>query len=637
MSPRAHTLTRSGAAAARAPGAPVRGGAARGRAKWYAGWAAVASALCACILAAPRGSADAGMHGLTVLIGGLAALVAAATCLVRVSVGNDRRPLLIGLGFLVVGVVAAVEGLARWMRLDLAVEIGPWQGVQAAAVAARALLGLLCVGAAVAGRALGGVANPRREAVVLPAIVAGATFCAALVPWLAPGAAATLPGDACAGSMALFIAGAALYAREYVRSGRGFFWWIATSCALNAAADAAMLRITGSSDYWHNLAHLLATAGYLAPSLSVSTDLAGMVLALHRKKRQLVHSKRKLQHLSDATRRFNVDLERAVATRTTELRHANERLQGEVVERRRAEDVMARTAEALEKANRALKENQARMIHTEKMASIGQIAAGVAHEINNPIGFVMSNLSTLRTYSTALTKLLAEYNACAEALRAGPAGADPRIAESLERIDALKEEGDIGYVLEDLEPLLSESHEGAVRVKEIVQNLKSFARPDETSAREVDLNECVESTLKLVWNELKYKCRLQKKLAPLPRLRCYPGQLNQVLMNLLVNAAQSIAEKGEVTVETAVEGEEIVVRVRDTGCGIAPELQARVFEPFFTTKGVGTGLGLSISLGIVEKHHGKIELESRPGQGTEFTVRLPLTGVPDEANVNLVR
>jgi signal transduction histidine kinase len=154
---------------------------------------------------------------------------------------------------------------------------------------------------------------------------------------------------------------------------------------------------------------------------------------------------------------------------------------------------------------------------------------------------------------------------------------------------------------------------------------------DESQAKEADINEGIEATLKIVWNELKYKCAVNKSLKPLPRIRCYLGQLNQVFMNLLVNAAQAIPEKGEINIETETINGHIVIRISDTGSGIPPEIIPKLFDPFFTTKpaGKGTGLGLAISSGIIQKHNGTIDVESTIGKGTTFTIRLPLHGVPD--------
>jgi PAS domain S-box-containing protein len=292
----------------------------------------------------------------------------------------------------------------------------------------------------------------------------------------------------------------------------------------------------------------------------------------------------------------------------------------DITERRRAEEALRESTHHLEQAHQRLQENQAQLVQSEKMAALGLLAAGVAHEINNPVGFVMSNIGTLGDYVGVYKRLLEAYEALAEA----STEADRKAA--LERIAAIRREEDLSYVQKDVDALLRESQDGANRVKEIIQALRSFARADEGEPVEVDLNAGIEATIKVVWNELKYKCRLTRRLGPVPRVTGYPGQLNQVFLNLILNAAQAIAEQGEITVETAAADGHAVVRVSDNGVGIPPENLSKLFTPFFTTKpvGKGTGLGLSISYNIVRKHRGTIDVRSEVGRGTTFTVRLPL-------------
>lgn len=282
--------------------------------------------------------------------------------------------------------------------------------------------------------------------------------------------------------------------------------------------------------------------------------------------------------------------------------------------------------EELKKAYEDLSRIQGQVLQSEKMASIGQLAAGVAHEINNPVGFVMSNISTLREYITSLIQLLNEYEALREQLVKNQ---QESIRETACNIEESRKKLDIDYILKDISQLISESLDGTKRIKEIVQSLKSFARTDEGQIKEYDINEGIEATLKIVWNELKYKCEVVKDLAPLPPIRCYPGQLNQVFMNMLVNAAQAIEEKGTITISSKHEKSFIVVRISDTGKGISQENLSRVFDPFFTTKetGKGTGLGLSISYGIIQRHKGVIDVESEEGKGTVFSVKIPDTGL----------
>jgi two-component system NtrC family sensor kinase len=268
-----------------------------------------------------------------------------------------------------------------------------------------------------------------------------------------------------------------------------------------------------------------------------------------------------------------------------------------------------------------LKATHMQLLQQEKMASIGQLAAGVAHEINNPMGFISSNLGALGKYAARLSEFIAAQ---------GAAAADADREASGVRIGDLRRKLKIDYVLEDIPKLIAESRDGAERVRVIVQNLKSFSRIDEAKVEATDLNACIESTITIVWNELKYKAALVREFGELPPVTCHAQQLNQVFMNLLVNAAHAIEKQGTITVRTRAEGGSACVSITDTGCGIPEEIRSRIFEPFFTTKdvGKGTGLGLSISYDIVKRHGGSLEVDSEVGRGTTFTVRLPIEGQP---------
>lgn len=256
------------------------------------------------------------------------------------------------------------------------------------------------------------------------------------------------------------------------------------------------------------------------------------------------------------------------------------------------------------------------LLQSEKLASIGQLAAGVAHEINNPIGFVNSNVGTLDGYVADLMRLVQAYEAAEGQLP----------AQAAERIAMVKREIDLEYLRDDVGQLLRESRDGLQRVKRIVQDLKDFSRMGETDLQWADLHSCLDSTLNVVANEIKYRAEVVKDYGALPEVECVPSQLNQVFMNLLVNAAQAIAEFGRITVRTGAEGDHVCVSVADTGSGIPSEHLSRIFDPFFTTKpvGKGTGLGLSVSYNIVRRHGGRIEVDSAPGRGTTFCVWLPI-------------
>jgi signal transduction histidine kinase len=295
----------------------------------------------------------------------------------------------------------------------------------------------------------------------------------------------------------------------------------------------------------------------------------------------------------------------------------SESVSGVVAELREENDEITRKNLRLNETLAALKGAQAKVLHQEKMASIGLLAAGVAHEISNPIGFIHSNLSTLGKYLSRIVRFLAVQSGCIAA------GAPP------EQVGFVRQEQaglKIDYIVKDLEDLVRESLEGAERVQSIVADLKSFSRVDESDYRPADLNESLRSTINIAWNEIRHKATLQKELGEIPRTRCYPQQMSQVFMNLLVNAAHAIEGRGVITVRSWKEGGYVCVSVADTGRGIPEENLNRIFEPFFTTKeaGRGTGLGLSIACDIVKKHNGEIAVRSEAGKGTVFTVRIPV-------------
>jgi PAS domain S-box-containing protein len=269
---------------------------------------------------------------------------------------------------------------------------------------------------------------------------------------------------------------------------------------------------------------------------------------------------------------------------------------------------------------------RAQLLQNDRMAGVGQLAAGVAHEINNPIGFVKGNLNTLQEYIGDLLSLLKSYERLEAATRATLEGQSAQPEVVLVEIANIKQKIRYDALAADLEPLLTESTEGIERVREIIKNLKEFSRVDEGTHKHADINHCVKSTLHMVWNELKYKAEIIEDYGDIPEIFCSPGELNQVFMNLLVNAGQAIADKGCIGIRTFVKDKTIFVEISDTGCGILPQNLARIFEPFYTTKdvGKGTGLGLSISYGIVQKHKGRLEVESTVDQGTTFRVCLPI-------------
>jgi PAS domain S-box-containing protein len=269
---------------------------------------------------------------------------------------------------------------------------------------------------------------------------------------------------------------------------------------------------------------------------------------------------------------------------------------------------------------------EAQLYQSEKMASIGQLAAGVAHEINNPVGFVNSNLHTLYEYQKDAKEIIIRCRKVLADIKTHLADAvqDPIVCQ-ISAIENFQADVDIDYILEDGPQLVAESQEGMERIRKIVLDLKNFAHPGSQKRQMININESIESTLNIVWNELKYNASVVKDFDELPEIRGYPQQLNQVFMNLLVNAGQAMEQKGEIKIQTRALNEHVEIKFTDTGCGIPQENLNRIFDPFFTTKpvGKGTGLGLNVSYNIIAKHNGTILVESAQGKGTTFTIQLP--------------
>jgi two-component system NtrC family sensor kinase len=263
---------------------------------------------------------------------------------------------------------------------------------------------------------------------------------------------------------------------------------------------------------------------------------------------------------------------------------------------------------------------QKKLLQTAKLASIGELAAGVAHEINNPLGFVTSNCNTLSEYFDSSMKY---WSTLEQLSKESPASLP-------EKVTTLREQFEIDFIEEDGKSLLKETLEGLERVSNIVVDLKSFARVDKQESEKAGINKLIEDALNLVRNETKYKLQIATDLPELPDIDCYPSQLVQVFTNLFINASHATDEKGTLNISTANRGNHIIIKVADTGKGIPESILPRIFDPFFTTKepGKGTGMGLSISYGIIEKHGGSITAESKVGQGTTFTIKLPVGNSP---------
>ncbi|WP_321801927.1 histidine kinase [Burkholderia sp. BCC1988] len=378
--------------------------------------------------------------------------------------------------------------------------------------------------------------------------------------------------------------------------------------AAHFAPDARCGAANGIDGPWLATTIALFTTATLIVTLLVcrfdarTTFLRGMTDTLERLVRL------RTAELETALRRYEQT--------TAMLQRTRENMASEIDERRAAQSRLEQEKDEQRRLLRALEETHVQLLQSEKLASIGQLAAGVAHEINNPIGFISANLNTLRTWVRSLLDVIAAHEAVLPQLE--PAARDA--------LTALRGAADLDYVRDEIVTLIDESIDGAVRVRRIVQDLRDFSRPGSGEWSVADIHAGLESTLNVVHNELKYKADIVREYGDLPLVECLPSQLNQVFMNLLVNAAHAMPTRGVITIRTSSDGEQVSIAISDTGTGMTPDIVRRIFDPFFTTKpvGQGTGLGLSVSHGIVERHRGTIDVTSEPGRGTTFRVRLPI-------------
>lgn len=318
-------------------------------------------------------------------------------------------------------------------------------------------------------------------------------------------------------------------------------------------------------------------------------------------------------------------IERTLELMSAELTERNTQLRTELSERHVVEEALLKERADQQALIQRLEDAQNQLLQADKMASIGQLAAGVAHEINNPIGFVGSNIGTLRKYVESLLDLIGAYESHEADLT----------DTARQHMLALRTKLDLPFLREDLVALLAESNDGISRVKQIVQDLKDFSHVDEAQWQWSNLHRGLDSTLNIVQNEIKYVAEVVKAYGEMPDIECMPSQINQVFMNLLVNAAHAMqARHGKITIRTGMESpQRVFVEIADEGQGIPEDNLKRIFDPFFTTKpiGKGTGLGLSLSYGIINKHNGQISVSSQVGIGTTFRLVLPVGQSADPA------
>ncbi len=326
--------------------------------------------------------------------------------------------------------------------------------------------------------------------------------------------------------------------------------------------------------------------------------------------------------VADSFNRMIDSLQRTESARERyrrQLEELNRTLERRVKQRTR--QLSQKNAE-LERAYEELQQAQVALLQSEKMASLGQMAAGVAHEINNPMAFIQGNLRSLGEYFQVYEQLFSLYEEVLEK-SSQPLAATQK--QTMAEVAQIKMAEDVDFIRADSREIIQDSLHGARRVTDIVRGLKTFSRVDQSAVERVDINQCLSETLKIADSQIKYRCCVHTDFSELPKVCCNPGKINQVFLNLLVNAAQAIDERGDIYIQTRNRSDSVEISIRDTGCGIAKEHVGKLFDPFFTTKpvGEGTGLGLSISHGIIEEHNGEIQVDSRLGQGTTFTVVLP--------------
>jgi len=317
--------------------------------------------------------------------------------------------------------------------------------------------------------------------------------------------------------------------------------------------------------------------------------------------------------------RITRGIQEALVKSNRQLDELNKTLDQKVKERT---NHLARTLNELQKTHEDLQNIQSQLLQSEKFSAIGQLAAGIAHEINNPIGFINSNLQTLEKYITCYTPLLGLLNKLEKTLKEKNQEKAYKLISAWEKS---RKEINFDFIEGDIGNLIKESRDGAENMRKIVSDLCAFASPDNGIDEAIDIEALLESMLNISWNEIKYKAQIRKDYNKVPLVHCNPQKIGQVFVNLLTNAAHAISGKGFISIKTYTKDECVCVDIADTGCGIAAEHITQIFDPFFSTKpvGQGVGLGLSISYDIVRRHGGKIIFTSKVGEGTTFTVMLP--------------
>jgi signal transduction histidine kinase len=349
--------------------------------------------------------------------------------------------------------------------------------------------------------------------------------------------------------------------------------------------------------------------------------ILGLIFFIYRSYRIKQNANRELELMNAEISKQKQEIE----NKNEELQKKHEEILTQSEELHQANEEILSTNEALQNQKRELqftlenlKLTQDQLVQSEKLASVGQLTAGIAHELNNPVNFISGNVKPLRRDLEDIFKLLNMYEAIIQ---------EQKLGKTFEGVEALKESLDYSYLKKEIENLLNGIGEGAHRSSEIVKGLRSFSRLDDEKFIKADMHDGIDSTLILLHNKTKNKIKIHKDYGDLPEIECLPSKLNQVFMNILTNSIQAIENKGDIYIETISSGIGVKICIRDTGVGMTADVKKKIFEPFYTTKevGSGTGLGLSISYGIIEQHGGNIDVISQPGKGTEFIISLPIT------------
>lgn len=382
---------------------------------------------------------------------------------------------------------------------------------------------------------------------------------------------------------------------------------------------AAFLSIAGAG----MLVWLTLQRFVLAPLDTMAATLKQRALG-NSAARSDIHSRDELGHLAvtvdalfdqlDQEEHARAEAESALHSHRRELHETNEILRSRNL--------------ALEDANQKLAASQSQLLQTGKMAAIGQLAAGVAHEINNPIGYINSNLRALDHYVSDILHALSAYETLEnDALQNDALENASPLTQTLQELQTLKERLDLSFIRSDLPKLVHETREGSDRITTIVRSLRDFSRSDANEPWQMaNIEKGLDASLNIAWNELKHKADVIKEYGGVGEIECMPSQLNQVFLNLMINAGHAMAERGNIWIRTERTPDRVFIEVADSGTGIAPDLIEKIFDPFFTTKpvGKGTGLGLAVSYGIIQKHGGEISVTSCLGMGTTFRIGLPL-------------